>query len=36
MHRIVNMLEANPEDIHILMPNPFNAILTPHPQMHSE
>ena len=35
IHRIVNMHEANPEDTHFLMPNPFNAILTPHPQMPS-
>ena len=30
---IVNMHEANPKDKHFLMPNPFNGILTPHPQM---
>ena len=33
IHRMVNMHEANPEDTHFLMPNPFNAILMPHPQM---
>ena len=33
IHRILNMHEANPEDTHLLMPNPFNTILTPHPQM---
>ena len=33
IHRIVNMQEANPEETRFLMPNPFNAILTPHPQM---
>ena len=33
IHQIVNMHEANPEDTHLLMPNPFHAILTPYPQM---
>ena len=29
------MHEANPEDTHFLMPNPFNAFLMLHPQMPS-
>ena len=33
IYQMVNMHEANPEDTHFLMLNPFNAILTPHPQM---
>ena len=33
IHQIVNMYEANSEDTHFLMPNPFNAILMPHLQM---
>ena len=33
IHGMVNMHEANLEDTHFLMPNPFNAILTPHLQM---
>ena len=35
IHQILNMHEANLEDTHFLMPNPFNAMLTPHPQMPS-
>ena len=30
IYRILNMHKANPEDTHLLMPNLFNAILTPH------
>ena len=33
IHPIVHMHNANPKDTYILMPNPFNAILTPYPQM---
>ena len=33
IHPMVNMCKANPEDTHFLIPNPFNAILTPYPQM---
>ena len=33
IHRILNMHEANAENTHFLMPNLFNVILTPHPQM---
>ena len=33
IYQIVNMHEANPEDTHFLVPNPFDAILTPHVQM---
>ena len=30
---MLNMHETNAEDTHFLMPNPFNAILMPYPQM---
>ena len=33
IHHIVNMYEAKPEDTHFLIPNPLNAMRTPHPQM---
>ena len=33
IHQILNIHEANPEDKHCLMPDPFYAIRTPHPQM---
>ena len=33
IHQIVNMYEANSKDIHFLMSNHFNTILTPHLQM---
>ena len=33
IYRIVNMHDTNPEDTHFIMPNPFNAIVTPYPQM---
>ena len=33
IHWLLNMHEANPEDTHFLMPNPWNAILTPNRQM---
>ena len=33
IHRIVNMQKANSADTFFLTPNPFNAIVTPHPEM---
>ena len=36
LYGIVNMHKANPKDIHFLMPDLFNAILAPHPQMPGE
>ena len=33
IHGIVNIHEANPEDTYLLMPDPFNGILTSHLQV---
>ena len=33
IHRKVNIHEANSKYMHFSMPNPFNAILTPYPEI---